>query len=187
MAVKKLQKNKDTIYFVTFTCTEWISLFEITNTYKAVYKWFDILHHKKCKIIGYVIMPNHIHLLIYIPKISPYINSIIGNGKRFLAYEIISNLKTQNKENILSILSSKVSTQDRKRGKSHQVFIVSSDIKECITEKFIVQKLNYIHNNPISKKWKLVNDITSFPYSSASYYELGKQGEFPVFDYRDLL
>lgn len=186
MAIKKLQKNKDTIYFVTFTCTKWLSLFDITNTYDAVYKWFDILHSKQCKIISYVIMPNHIHLLIYIPKKSPYINSIIGNGKRFLAYEIVNNLKALNKEEILSVLSSKVSSTDRKRGKSHQVFTVSSDIKECFTEKFIVQKLNYIHNNPISKKWKLVDYIVSYPHSSAAYYELRQKGRFDVFDYRDL-
>lgn len=35
------------------------------------------------------------------------------------------------------------------------------------------QKLNYMHINPITGKWNLVNDFTSYENSSASFYELG--------------
>ena len=30
-----------------------------------------------------------------------------------------------------------------------------------------------MHKDPVSKKWKLVNDFTDHLYSSASYYEQG--------------
>lgn len=42
---------------------------------------------RRCKIIGYVIMPNHIHVLIDFIKTHQTINTIIGNGKRFMAYD----------------------------------------------------------------------------------------------------
>lgn len=89
MAVKTTQKEKNLIYFVTFTCYNWIPLFEITNAYDLVYKWFDYLKSKGHKITGFVIMPNHFHGLIYISPTGKTINSIIGNAKRFLAYDII--------------------------------------------------------------------------------------------------
>ena len=73
---------------------------------------------------------------------------IIGNGKRFLAYEIIIRLKNAGNPSILKQLEEAVEVTDRKRGKLHEVFEDSFDIKECFTEKFIKQKLDYIHNNP---------------------------------------
>jgi REP-associated tyrosine transposase len=37
----------------------------------------------------------------------------------------------------------------------------------------VYQELDYMHKNPVSKKWQLVNDFTDHLYSSASYYEKG--------------
>ena len=64
---------------------EWRNLFSITNTYDAVYKWFDFLYENKHRVIGYVIMPNHVHALIYFPEMKKSLNTIIGNAKRFMA------------------------------------------------------------------------------------------------------
>ncbi|MBA3674785.1 MAG: transposase [Chitinophagaceae bacterium] len=50
---------------------------------------FNYLKEKGHYIAGYVIMPNHIHALLAFSKTDKKINKIIGNGKRFLAYEII--------------------------------------------------------------------------------------------------
>ena len=120
-------------------------------------------------------MPNHIHALIAFSKTkkNTNINKIIGNGKRFLAYEIIDRLKEAANVSLLKKLSDAVEITDRKRGKLHEVYEDSFDIKECLTQKFIKQKLDYIHKNPVSKRWQLVNDYTEYPYSSASFYEKG--------------
>lgn len=40
-------------------------------------------------------MPNHVHVLISFAKCKQYINTFIGNGKRFMAYEIIKRLQQQ--------------------------------------------------------------------------------------------
>ena len=46
-------------------------------------------HH----VVGYVIMPNHIHVMISFFKTEKSINKIIGDGKRFIAYDIIKRLE----------------------------------------------------------------------------------------------
>ena len=38
-------------------------------------------------------MPNHVHALLYFPEMSKSLNTVIGNAKRFLAYEIIKQLE----------------------------------------------------------------------------------------------
>ena len=86
MSVKKTKFEKDVIYFFTVTCYKWLPLFEITNFYDEIYKWFNILKTRRFKIIAYVIMPNHIHAMMYVPKRANLINSVIGTGKRFMAY-----------------------------------------------------------------------------------------------------
>ena len=39
--------------------------------------------------------------------------------------------------------------------------------------EFILQKLEYLHRNPISKRWQLVNAFADYEYSSAAFYENG--------------
>lgn len=64
MAVKQTISYNHGIFFITITCHKWIPLIETTNSYDSVYNWFD---HLKCRghyIVGYAIMPDHIHALI---------------------------------------------------------------------------------------------------------------------------
>lgn len=174
MSIKLTQKEKEQIYFCTFTCLDWISLFETVNLYDEIYKWFNILIGKQHQIVAFVIMPNHLHLLIHIAKGEDSINKILANGKRFFAYEIVRRLEKEGREDILSILASHVTDEEKKRKKKHRVFEISSDIKPCYNENFLLQKLEYIHANPVSNKWQLANNKEAYLHSSAGFYELNE-------------
>ena len=50
----------------------------------------------------------------------------------------------------------------------------------------IEQKLDYIHQNPVSGKWQLVDDYTEYTHSSAGFYGLDEKIKFPVRHYKDL-
>jgi hypothetical protein len=80
------------------------------------------LKEKEHYIPGYVVMPNPFHFLVAFCKTDKNINKIIGNCKRFLAYEIIKRSKEANNVSILKQLSEAVEITDRKRGKIHEVF-----------------------------------------------------------------
>ena len=101
------------------------------------------------------------------------LNTIIGNAKRFIAYEIIKRLEEQKNLALLEELYAGVKEKERKKGQRHKVFEESFDAKECYSNKFVYQKLEYMHKNPVSKKWQLVNDFTDYPHSSAAFYEKG--------------
>jgi REP element-mobilizing transposase RayT len=90
-------QQPNSIYFITFTCYKRLSLFPKTNTYDAVYKWFDNLSKTNIRVTGYVIMPNHLHVLLYFSQMPKSFNTIVGNAKRFLAYEIIKRLEIKKK------------------------------------------------------------------------------------------
>ena len=76
-------------------------------------------------------MPNHVHALISFIETKQIINTIIGNGKRFMAYEIIERLKTANELHLLNQLSAAVEQKRRENNKKHEVWELSFDWKEC--------------------------------------------------------
>jgi len=111
-------------------------------------------------------MPNHVHtLLAFRNTQGQSINTIVGNGKRFMAYELVKKLKECNQEDILK-QSSHVRKNEKQRGKLHEVFEPSFDWKECTSDKFLEQKLNYIHENPCRGKWNLAHQISDYKHSS---------------------
>src|SRR5678815_3775154 len=127
----------DGTFFITFTCYNWLPLIDKTDGYDIVYKWFDHLKSKRHKINGFVIMPNHIHALISFVATQQSINTIIGNGKRFMAYEIINRLKARGEKDLLLTLQSNIEVKRRINKKLHDVWKLSFDWKYCDSLSFI--------------------------------------------------
>jgi REP element-mobilizing transposase RayT len=92
MTVKRTIHQSWGVFFITFTCTDWIPLFQLTNTYDEVYKWFDVLQSYGHYVLGYVIMPNHVHVLVAFCENGKCVNKMVSNGKRFMAYEMVKRL-----------------------------------------------------------------------------------------------
>lgn len=182
MAVRTPIENTEDLYFITFTCQHWLPLFQITNGYDTVYKWFDHLETKGHYVKGYVIMPNHLHVIINFGASEKSINTIVSNGKRFIAYEIVKRLKKQNKKKILLQLSDAVINSDKDKGKIHQVFERSFDCKEITSQYFFLQKLSYVHNNPCTGFYDLVKNPVDYENSSAKFYITGEQGVYWIKD-----
>jgi putative transposase len=139
MAIKYKHSEEFTTYFVTFTCYKWISLFEKTNSYDIVYNWFNILKEDGIDIIGFVIMPNHAHAIIHFPTTGYNLNKIMSNAKRFMAYEIINRLETNNNQAMLDLLASNLTEREIKKGQKHKVFKDSFDAKAIYSDKFLFQ------------------------------------------------
>jgi REP element-mobilizing transposase RayT len=186
MAVKYKHSEEFTTYFITFTCYKWLSLFETTNGYDIVYSWFNILKEDGVHIIGYVIMPNHVHAIIHFPSSGYSLNKIMSNAKRFMAYEIVNRLEKSNNEEMLQVLASNLTSREIAKGQKHKVFKDSFDAKAIYSDKFLFQKLDYIHGNPVKGKWTLAKDNVSYEHSSASFYELNEVKHFSPKHYKDL-
>ena len=158
-------------WFITFTCYQWIPLFEITNSHQSVYNWLKLIDEKyQIKTIAFVIMPNHVHLVLQLPDSVTDLNTIVSNGKRFMAYELMAKLSDQNNQALLQRLSAACTDKERAKGQQHKVFEPSFDAKPIYTLDFLHQKIDYIHHNPVSGKWNLCQEFTDYPHSSAAFY-----------------
>jgi REP element-mobilizing transposase RayT len=187
MAIRKQHPLTQNTWFVTFTCYNWLPLFENTKSYDVVYKWLKLIDTKyQIKTLAFVIMPNHVHLILHLPTDKLNLNTIIGNAKRFIAYDFVKRLGEQNETGLLSQLADACSDKEKAKGQKHKGFQLSFDAKEIYSLPFFHQKLDYIHHNPVSGKWKLCHEYTDYPHSSAAFYVDNKPHEFvSIADYRD--
>ena len=186
MSLHTLHSEKLKVYFCTITCYKWLPLIQESNSYSSVYRWFKHLKNDGCFVLGYVIMPNHFHVLLFLSHTGTGLNHLVGDCKRFMAYDIVNSLRRQGKESLLQELQFGVQRKEKLKGKIHQVFKTSFDAKQCFNECMIEQKLEYIHHNPVKGKWKLVDDFTDYPHSSAGFYELDRGGVVEIRHYKDL-
>jgi len=178
MAVRYNKINlPNELYFTTFTILGWENVFINDRYCGLVYKWFDYLKVSyNNEICGYVIMPNHVHVLIKLSDKSLLLPKIIQNAKRFLAYQIIELLDEDKRLDSLNFFASNARI---KSGAKHKVFENSYDSLIIQSNKFFLEKLNYIHFNPCQEKWQLASNPEDYKYSSASNYILGK-GEYDI-------
>jgi REP element-mobilizing transposase RayT len=185
MGIRKAHIQQTGLYFITFTNYNWLPLIEQANAYDLVYSWFDYLKREGHAIVAYVIMPNHVHLMLAYRSGNKSINTLVGNGKRFMSYGIVERLNVAQQTNILTQLSDAVLFSERLKGKKHTVFRDSFHIQHCYSQQFILQKIKYIHDNPCVKKWMLASSPLAYPHSSARFYFEGIHATYPVLSWMD--
>jgi REP element-mobilizing transposase RayT len=162
-------------YFITSTIVNWIPVFNNKQNLDALIEAIIYSQkNKEFKIINYVIMPEHFHLICMCDKLVTTIQSI----KSYTAKRII---ETYEKENNVMILEQFIqSKKEHKTESKYQVWQEGFKPKALITESMLVQKSNYIHFNPVKRG--LVNEIEDYEYSSARDYYLRKPGRILIDD-----
>jgi putative transposase len=134
-------------------------------------------------IYGYVIMPNHIHLIVQCQPEHPLMD-VMRDFKKFTSKQIIAQLTTDGNDRALDYLRSAV----RRPGK--QAYAVWEDeyrAKDVTSPDFLWQKLEYIHNNPVQPRWHLVETPEEYGWSSARFYLSGQQTTVAVSDARQMV
>ncbi len=152
--------------FFTATILEWKHLLK-PDEYKHIIVESLLFLKKGGSIVvnAFVIMPNHIHLIWQIQD--GYKQEKIQ--MRFLKYTAqqmkFKLIDTNNK--LLEKFF--VGARDRE----YQFWERNPLSFDLWTEAFFIQKLIYIHNNPLKDPWNLVQYPEDYKYSSARFYETG--------------
>jgi hypothetical protein len=95
-------------------------------------------------------------------------------------------LHAKNQIEILQQLQNAVKEKEKAKGQIHKAFEESFDAKTIDNKKFFLQKLNYIHLNPVRGNYKLVTDWREYEHSSAGFYELQQVKHFTPVHYMEL-
>jgi len=172
-----LDKN---CFFVTTTCYKWYHLLAMDSCKDVVIESMKFLNTKyKADLLGYVIMPNHIHLIIFF-KVKNELSNWMRDMKKFTAVMIRKEIEATGQLEVVEKL--------RVQGPKKQVFKIWEDRFDDLfleSTDLLEVKLEYIHMNPLQEHWSLVDRPEKWKYSSAGFYELGEKGLIDVADYRE--
>jgi putative transposase len=122
-----------------------------------------LVEKKKIRLFAFVIMSNHIHL-IWQSRTTESCDKHRHAFMKYTAQQFKFELM-KNNDNSLSMF--KVIKQDR----AYQFWKRDPLSIELFTEKVYLQKMEYIHNNPV--KAGLCTYPEDYKYSSAKYYHEG--------------
>ena len=162
---RKSHIDQGEIYFWTATINNWQHLLQ-KDEYKDVIidslQW--LTDESKVDVFAFIIMPNHIHLIWRVNE---------PNGKEspqgsLLKYTAQIFKKMLRNEGNGKLAAYKVDAEN----KNYEFWQRDSLAIPLFTREVALQKLNYIHNNPLKEHWNLVKDPCDYKYSSARYYEL---------------
>lgn len=140
--------EKEKAYFVTFTIVEWINVLQDVEYKMIIVNAIRFYQQNRGLLVyAYCIMHNHVHLIIQ-SNGEETVSEVLRDLKKFTSKEIIKKLQTEGKnEAILSEF--RKAGEKLKRIKNYKVWQDGNHAKVLYNNKFIWQKLNYIHNNPV--------------------------------------
>lgn len=158
------------VYYITTVIYNRLSIFKRPSFIIPLYDSLIFYRYKQnFKVYGYVFMPDHIHLLIH-PQGKATIADIMRDYKEFTSKRIIRQAEVEGITEWVNAFQDAGQATGRSNNK---VWQDSYWDVEIFSEKFLRQKLNYIHNNPV--RARLVANPQDYPYSSFRNYELDQE------------
>lgn len=180
MSVRYKIRDQHGLNYCTLSICGWVDIFS-----RAVYRdiildsWRYCAAHKGLQIWAYVIMPNHLHFIAN--TVPPFrLEDVLRDFKAHTARKMLEYVQDtaqpeSRREWLLYLFE--YFARGRKEKQRFHVWQSDNHPIELYTEKVTLQKLRYIHENPV--RAKLVEKPEEWIYSSASNY-LSGNGIYPV-------
>ena len=142
--------NDHSARFITFSCFRRMPFMDLKNAKELLIEQLEIARSNKgFKLLGYVIKPEHIHLVIY-PELDTKIGILVGMIKMRMAKKFFR-------------LEDSPSTKIPKAFWQERCYD-----HNCRSVETIREKINYCHNNPVKRG--LVESPGSWIWSSYDWY-----------------
>lgn len=172
-ALERFYGGRD-LHFLTFSCYQRQALFASASRRDLFLDALERVRRRyRLVILGYVVMPEHVHLLVTEPQ-----RSTLSTALQALKLGFIRRLER-----------SRV-PRSRDGGETWGTPLLSSDLHRfwqarfydfnVRTEKKRIEKLRYIHRNPVKRG--LVAAPEQWPWSSFRWYLSGEKGPVKIND-----
>ena len=92
--------TNESIFFVTTTCHDWLPLLKDESNSRIIIESLQFCNKKYLvHLLGYVIMPNHLHLLLYFEKVMR-LSDYMRDLKKFTSGEVRRSIEKNHLMNI---------------------------------------------------------------------------------------
>ena len=165
--VFKIHKQEAS-YFLTLQIVYWIDLFSRQRYRDILTESLNYcISHKGLNIFSYVIMSNHIHLIVNAEHGN--LSKVLGEMKTHTSKHFVESIFSggeSRREWMLKLFSDAASRH--KRNVNYQVWTHENHAEECFSPSFTFQRVKYIHENPV--RAGIVEREEDYLYSSARDY-----------------
>ena len=159
-------------YFATCSTLNWLPLFVQPELAQIVLDAMRFAHDNGRLILhAYVLMEDHFHIV----GSSQQFSDVLRSMKSFTARSIIDSLRARGYSDILDQL--RFFKKRHKQNQTYQVWQEGFHPEAICSEAMLVQKIEYIHNNPVKRGF--VDNPSHWRYSSARQYD-GHEGVAPI-------
>ncbi|MBB3123360.1 REP element-mobilizing transposase RayT [Mesoflavibacter sabulilitoris] len=177
MSTKYKATEQDAVYFITITVVGWVDVFTRLRQKDIIINALQYCQkHKGLEVYAYCLMSSHIHLLCKVEDES-MLSDVIRDFKTYTSKKIIQTIKEypeSRREWMLDYF--KNACTHLKRKQTYKVWQNGYHAEKVYSNKFIKQKTDYIHNNPVAEK--IVAIPEDYVFSSArNYAELDSELE----------
>ncbi|QMU31382.1 REP-associated tyrosine transposase [Adhaeribacter radiodurans] len=173
-------RNPEGIYFVTFSVVFWLDVF-VRQSFKNLFveSLNFCIKNKGLRVHAWCLMTSHVHLIISAAEPEKVnLSDILRDLKKFTASQIIREIETGSESRREWLLDKfRFAASQNSRNTTYQFWQQDNHAEELLSNKFIDQKLNYIHENPVKEGW--VEEPQFYVYSSARDYS-GNKGLVPI-------
>jgi REP element-mobilizing transposase RayT len=159
--------DQEAAYFLTFQIVGWVDVFT-----RRIYRDIVIESLSYCQknkgllLYAYVIMSNHIHLLVQ--SETGDLSGFVRDFKNYTGRKILDEIEnsTESRKDWIKMVFAYHGKLKPKQ--TNQVWTHENHAEEIYNPKFILQKINYIHENPV--RAGIVEKAEDYLYSSARNY-----------------
>ena len=169
MSEKYKVRDHEKAHYMTLTTTGWVDVFSRKNHRMAVVDSLEYCQqHKGLELFAWCLMSNHLHLIgradgpVTLPEI---IRDVKKHTGRTIMKQIIEEPESR-REWMLGIFGQRAS--ELKRVSNYKLWQDGFRPIELSSNRFIKEKVNYIHNNPVEAY--LVEHPEHWMFSSARNY-----------------
>ncbi|MFC6269261.1 REP-associated tyrosine transposase [Frigoriflavimonas asaccharolytica] len=159
----------DSAYFITITIVGWVDVFTRLSQKMVIIDSFKYCQTQKgLTIFAYCLMSNHLHLFCRADG-KYLLSEIMRDLKKFTSKKIIETMQSEpesRKEWMLDYF--KKSCEHLAREQNYKVWQDGYHAEEVFSNKWIKEKINYVHQNPV--KQKIVSEPEHYYFSSARNY-----------------
>jgi putative transposase len=165
--IRNSRMNLNETYFWTDTIKDWHHLLKPDKYKEVIIEELQWLKNKnKIAVYGFVIMPNHLHLLW---------EMLEKNGKemphasfnKWTASQFLQDIR-KNHPKVIPYF------EEQSEERNHRFWQTNPKAILMDSRKKFEQKLDYIHNNPLHERWNLAKSPEEYYWSSANFYMTGK-------------
>lgn len=166
MADRRVYDRELFAHFVTVSCYRRRRLLDHDQAKRILLGVLNRqLSIQKATCVGFVVMPDHVHVIVWFPQTGQFSRFMQG-WKRRSSYEIHRWYQASPAQYLQSTNSGDPFWQPK-----YYSFEIYSEAK-------LIEKLTYMHLNPV--RAGLVEQAVDWTWSSARWYELGKSVGVPI-------